>query len=85
MYVYILIHMHHITSQPLYIAQGQWDQAKGWLWHGAALAHDDNIYSIPANAKEVLKVNPVERACTLIHPNPSSSDAQVMSTQKNKW
>ena len=34
--------------------EGQWEQARGWLWHGAALAKDNNIYSIPANAKQVI-------------------------------
>ena len=30
-------------------------------------------------------MDPVERACSLIHPDPSSSDSTLMSSQKNKW
>ena len=49
-----------------------------WMWHGAAAGLDGNIYGIPSNANEVLKVDPVTREVTRF-------GAESMPPGQNKW
>ena len=39
-----------------------------WMWHGAAIGRDGNIYAIPANAERVLKIEPATNRVYCIGP-----------------
>ena len=66
-----------VEGEVTFLAQGTLPAGE-WMWHGAALGRDGNIYAIPANAEQVLRVDTKALTVSLIGP-------KLHPGLKNKW